>query len=69
MSIVGEYFKLSLKDADGNKISGLSWTSSDNSVCTVDSDGVVTATGRGTAYVSTTYQGVSYECIVRCNVG
>ena len=68
MSIVGEYFRLSLKDADGNKVSGLVWTSSDNSVCSVDSDGVVTAVGRGTAYVSTTYQGVSYECIVRCNI-
>ena len=69
MSIVGEYFRLSLKDADGNKVSGLVWTSSDNSVCSVDSDGVVTAVGRGTAYVSTTFQGVSYECIVRCNMG
>lgn len=69
MSIVGEYFRLSLKDANGNKVSGLSWTSSDNSVCSVDSDGVVTAVGRGTAYVTTMYQGVSYECIVRCNVG
>ncbi len=69
MSIVGEYFKLSLTDADGDKVTGLSWTSSDNSVCTVDANGVVTAVGRGTAYVSTTYDGVSYECIVRCNVG
>lgn len=68
MSIVGEYFRLSLKDADGNKVSGLSWSSSDNSVCSVDANGVVTAVGRGTAYVSTTYQGVSYECIVRCNI-
>lgn len=69
MSIVGEYFRLSLTDANGDKVTGLSWTSSDNSVCTVDGSGVVTAVGRGTAYVSTTYNGVSYECIVRCNVG
>ena len=30
--------------------------------------GVVKAEGKGTAYVSTTYNGVSYECIVRCNI-
>lgn len=69
MSIVGEYFKLSLRDADGDKVTGLSWVSSDASVCTVDADGVVTATGRGTAYVTTSYAGASYSCIVRCNVG
>lgn len=68
MSIVGEYFKLSLKDSNDEKISGLSWSSSDTSVCTVDENGVVTAVGRGTAYVSTTYNGVTYECIVRCNI-
>lgn len=68
MAIAGEYFRLSLTDANGDRITGLSWSSSDNSICTVDSDGVVTAVGRGTAYVSTTYNGVSYECIVRCNV-
>lgn len=68
MSISGEYFRLSLTDASGNKVTGVSWSSSDSSVCSVDASGVVTAVGRGTAYVSTTYNGVSYECIVRCNL-
>ena len=68
MSIVGEYFKLSLKDAGGNSIKGLSWVSSDPTVCTVSSDGIVTALTKGTAYVSTNYGGESFECIVRCNI-
>lgn len=68
MSISGEYFRLSLTDASGNKVSGVNWVSSDTSVCSVDASGVVTALGRGTAYVSATYNGVSYECIVRCNL-
>lgn len=43
------------------------WTSSDESVCTVDADGVVTAVGNGTAYVSTVADGVNLKCIVRVN--
>ena len=68
MSIVGEYFKLSLKDANGNTIKGLSWVRSDPTVCTVSSDGIVTAVSMGTAYVSTNYGGENFECIVRCNI-
>ena len=68
MSIAGEYFKISLKDSGGSTVSGLSWSSSDNSVCTVDSSGVVYAAGNGTAYVSTTYGGKTYQCIVRCHI-
>ena len=30
--------------------------------------GVVKAEGKGTAYISTTYNGVTYQCIVRCNI-
>ncbi len=67
MGIQGERFQLSLKNPDGTKIKGLLWTSSDTSVCTVEADGTVTATGRGTAYVSTTYEGTGYQCIVRCS--
>ena len=29
---------------------------------------VVKAEGSGTAYVSTTYNGISYQCIVRCHL-
>ena len=47
---------------------GLSWKSGNTGVCTVDADGVVTATGKGTTTVSTTYGGKSFECIIRCNL-
>lgn len=67
MGIQGEHFQISLKDANGTKVKGLLWTSSDTAVCTVESDGTVTAAGRGTAYVSTTYEGTGYQCIVRCS--
>ena len=68
MAVLGEYFKISLKDADGNRVKGLSWKSGNTGVCTVDADGVVTATGKGTTTVSTTYGGKSFECIIRCNL-
>lgn len=68
MTIVGEYFRLSLKDSNGDRVSGVVWTSSDTSVCTVDADGIVYAVGRGTTTVYTTYGGRSYECIVRCPI-
>ena len=68
MGLKGETFQISLRDASGNKITGLLWVSSDLSVCSVDGTGVVKAEGKGTAYISTTYNGVSYQCIVRCNL-
>lgn len=68
MAFLGEYFKITLKDADGNRIKGLSWKSGNTGVCTVDADGVVTASGNGTTTVSTTYGGKSFECIIRCNL-
>ena len=68
MGLKGETFQISLCDANGNKITGLLWVSSDLSVCSVDGTGVVKAEGKGTAYISTTYNGVSYQCIVRCNL-
>ena len=51
-----------------DRITGLLWVSSDLSICSVDGTGVVKAEGSGTAYVSTTYNGISYQCIVRCNL-
>lgn len=68
MSIQNEYFKISLQDENGKAVSGVSWKSTDPKVCTVDSSGVVTAVGHGTAYVTTTYNGVTYQCIVRCAI-
>ena len=69
MAVSGEYFKLTLTDSGGNTVSGLTWTSSDTAVCTVDASGVVYAAGSGTAYVSTSYGGKTYQCIVRCHLG
>lgn len=63
----GETFTVSLTDANGDTVSGLSWSSSDGGICSVDSSGKVTATGSGTATVSVTYGGQTYSCIVRCN--
>lgn len=68
MSLMGEYFKLRLLNENGDAASGVSWSSSDTSICTVDSSGVVTAVGKGTATVSTTFGGATYQCIVRCNL-
>ncbi len=69
MSILGEYFRLSLRDSNDERVSGLTWRSSDTSVCTVDEKGTVYAAGSGSATVSTTYGGTTYECIVRCKIG
>lgn len=69
MSLMGEYFKLRLLDSNGDAVSGVSWSSGDSSICTVDASGVVTAAGSGTTTVSTTYGGSTYQCIVRCNLG
>lgn len=69
MSILGEYFRLSLRNSNDERVSGLTWRSSDTSVCTVDEKGTVYAAGSGTATVSTSYGGKTYECIVRCKIG
>lgn len=68
MTLPGEYFRLSLRDSNGDRITGVAWTSSDAEICTVDEDGVVYAEGRGTTTVYTTYNGQSFECIIRCAI-
>lgn len=45
----------------------ITWTSSDTGVCTVK-DGVVTATGGGTATVTATVNERELTCTVRCNI-
>lgn len=68
MTIKGEYFRLTLRDSKNERVSGVSWKSADESVCTVNEKGDVTAVGSGTTTVSTVYGGTSYQCIVRCNL-
>ena len=60
-----ETFKISLLDGE-TKISGVTWSTSDSSVCFVDGDGTVHAVGSGTAKVIGSYNGIKYSCIVRC---
>lgn len=43
----------------------ITWTVDDESVCTVK-DGIVTAVGSGKTLLHTTYNGVTYTCIIRC---
>ncbi len=63
----GEAFTLSLRNEANQKANGVSWASENTSVCTVDANGKVTATGKGTTNVKTTYGGKTYSCIVRCS--
>lgn len=45
--------------------SGVTWSSSNTSVATVDADGVVRAVGAGNATITATFNGQSLTCIVR----
>lgn len=63
---VGEQFSLALLDADGNKISDVTWTVKDGSSCTV-SNGLVKAVSAGRSVVVASYNGETFECIVRVN--
>lgn len=60
---VGEQFSLALMDADGNKITDATW-SVDGSSCTV-TNGLVKAVSSGKSVVTVTYNGQTFECIVR----
>ncbi len=61
---VGAGFTLALVDENEKTVSGVTWTVSDSSVCSV-SGGAVTALKSGTVTVTATYNGNTYSCIVR----
>ena len=52
-----------LLDGNGNRVSGVTWSSSDTNCCTV-ADGVITAKSSGSATITATYGGQTYSCRV-----
>ena len=64
----GEYFELKLKSVVGNELPEFEWKSSNKDVATVDSNGVVTAVGNGTANITTSVGGDDFRCIVRVRI-
>lgn len=59
-------FTLQLVDGQGNPVTSVDWSSSDDAVCTV-ADGKVTGVGAGVATVTASYEGKEYKCIVHVN--
>lgn len=61
-------FVISLKNSKGEKIdpSLITFRSTNSSVCTVNKSGTVKRVGSGTCYIKAIYDGVEYECVVRC---
>lgn len=60
---VDETFTLTLKNGDGNVVD-VTWTAEDGSVVSINGN-KITGAKSGTTNVSTTYEGVTYTCIVR----
>lgn len=64
LSKKGETWRLTVSGTE----SAVTWSSSNESVATVGSDGTVTAVGKGTCTVTAEVDGVKLKCIVRCNI-
>ncbi len=62
---VGESWNISLRNAEGVKVTGVTFRVADGSVCSVNENGLVTGLAVGTTVVYVDYEGESYECIVR----
>lgn len=63
LTTAGDHASLSIENAPAD--AEISWSSSDESVCTVE-DGAVTAVGGGTATITAEVSGEKFECVVRC---
>ena len=60
---VDEVFSLLLRDSAGNAAK-VTWVASKDGICSIDGD-QITGVATGTVTVSATYEGKTYECIVR----
>lgn len=60
---VNESAPFELRDSNGNRVSGVTWTSSDPDCCTV-TDGTITAKKTGEVTITATFGGQSYTCRV-----
>lgn len=63
LSHAGETFRMVVSGTS----SAVTWSSTDTSVATIGSDGIVTAVGGGTCRVKATVDGQTLTCIVRCS--
>ena len=61
---VGDFWWLRLKDKDGNTLEDVVWTAEDGSIVTIEGNKII-GVKKGKTTVSTTYEGVTYSCIVR----
>ena len=61
---VGDFWWLRLKDKDGNTIENIVWTAEDSSIVSIEGNKII-GVKKGKTTVSTTYEGVTYTCIVR----
>lgn len=62
--MIGEQFYLKVNPSDLDPTL-VTWSSENEGICTVDQEGLVTITGRGTTHVIAEYRGQKIECIVR----
>lgn len=61
---VNDSVPFELRDSNGNRVSGVTWSTSDSDCCTVV-DGVITAKGVGEATITASYGGQTYTCKIR----
>lgn len=66
MRYPGETAKLELLHSGDRTVT---WSTDNDTILSVDADGVVTALGTGTAYVYAEADGQTFECIVRLRLG
>lgn len=66
LSGIGQYYLIHVEFAPADTTDTLAYTSSDETVATVDDEGRVEVTGEGTATITVTCGGRFVECVVTC---